>query len=419
VLIETTTKASDRIGTRAFLFLFCALLVSACLHLFFPDRQEHSRSVRLSRLLNYAYNGDSSEYALLVATFPSGFKQHPSRVLRPLYPAIGFVVYQPLRVLKPLLPMDFCRRAEDMMAKNGGERVWKEIDVRDVVLAWAALVIVNFGLYMASLVLILLSLRQLFAPQVALLLTAYPALHRNTIDFLLVPTADPFNLLLPAIFLYTVMVLWKANRPGYITALVMGLGMLGKGIAFVIGNWLYEHLLVRNWRNSWRSALLCVMLFIIPAVVYLAILSLFGVPAYNHETTVYRQFVWMVDYLREGRIAEIPLRWLAGLGTHLYGVAVDWTVPLAMCAFLVFRRDFKIFRLDRDLKRHLIVYVLCSAAFWVMGSILFRRLNVCYYPAVIVLLGALAARKLARPHIYLLFGLLAQVLIFALVNTLF
>ena len=73
------------------------------------------------------------------------------------------------------------------------------------------------------------------------------------------------------------------------------------------------------------------MLFMLPMLVYLAILHAAGIPAYNHETTVYRQFVWMIDYLREGKVGEIPWRWLAGLGTHLCGVAMDWAVPLAMC----------------------------------------------------------------------------------------
>ena len=84
---------------------------------------------------------------------------------------------------------------------------------------------------------------------------------------------------------------------------------------------------------------------------------------------------------------------------------------LALCS------DRQPFRLGRELKRHLVVYVLCSAAFWVVGSILFQRLNVYYYPAVIVALGALAMRKLAQPRAILLVGLLAQMIVLGLVNT--
>ncbi len=399
--------------------LFSALLVAAVLHLFFPDCQEPWKSVRLSRMLNYSYNGDCSEYVILVATFPGGFQQHKMRAIRPLYPALGFLVYEPLRALAPLLPADFCRRAGEVMAKNGGDQVWKGMDVRDVVLAWAALIIVDFGLCLASMVLIVQSLRRIFSPSAALLLAMYPALHRDTIDYLLVPSTEPFNLLLPAILLYTATVLWPAKRPGYLTALAIGLGMLGKGIAYVIANWLYEHLFIRSWRSGWRSALLCLALFMIPAVVWLAILHAAGVPAYNHEATVYRHFVWMLDYVREGKTADIPWKWLAVLKSHSWGVVEDWAVPLAMCALLMFRRDVKTVRLDRDLIRHLVVYVLCGVAFWVVGGIPHHRLSICEYPAIVVLLGAIATRKLARPQPFLALGLLAQVVIFALVNTLY
>ena len=112
-------------------------------------------------------------------------------------------------------------------------------------LAWAALIIVNFGLYMASLVLLVQSLRRVFSPDLALLLAMYPALHRDTVGFLFVPTAEPFNLLLPAIFLYTSWCFGR-NPPGYSTAFAVGLGMLGKGLAFIIVNWPYEYLIARD-----------------------------------------------------------------------------------------------------------------------------------------------------------------------------
>ncbi len=403
-------------GTRTFYVLFAALVVLACLGLFFPDRQQLPKSVPIAPYVNYSYNGDSSEYAILVATFPGGFKQHPMRVLRPLYPFLGSLVYQPLRVLKPFLPADFCGRIADVMARNGGEQTWSGMDVRDVVLAWAALIVVNFALYTAALLVIVHALQRIFPPGIAVLLALYPALHRDTLDYLLVPSAEPFNFLIPGIFLYTAMVVWPSKRAGYATALVQGLGMLGKGLAFVIGNWLYEHLFVRNWRNAWRPALLCLMIFAAPAAIYLVMLRVAGVTAYNHEVMVYRQFIWNADYLREGKIAEIPMRWLTGLGTHLCGVAMDWAVPLAMCALLTFRREIRVFAVDRALQRHLIVYTFCAAAFWVVGSVLYFRLDICYYPPIIVLLGALTARKLVRPHQFLLGGLLLQAVVFAVVN---
>ncbi len=54
--------------------------------------------------------------------------------------------------------------------------------------------------------------------------------------------------------------------------------------------------------------------------------------------------------------------------------------------------------------------------FFVLGPFLFLRLSICYYPAVVVLLGVLATRKLARPCTILLLGVFAQMLVFAVSN---
>ena len=68
--------------------------------------------------------------------------------------------------------------------------------------------------------------------------------------------------------------------------------------------------------NGWQSALLFATLFGIPMLAYLAVLYAAGLPPYNYEVTVCRQFVWMIDCLREGNIAKFPC-WLAGMGIQL------------------------------------------------------------------------------------------------------
>jgi hypothetical protein len=415
---ETSLPSARWVGGKVLLSLSAVLVVVGGLHLICPDRSENWKSVHLAGSLNYCYSVDSSEYVRLVVMFPAGFKPYPMRVLRPLYPALGFLVYQPLRALQPFLPGKICRQAADAMAAGGGDAAWKGVAVQDMVLAWAALILVNFALYLGALLLVFLSLRRLFTPHVALLLAMLPALHRDTLSFLLVPTTEPFNLLLPAIFLYTATLLWPKQRTGAIPALLLGVGMLGKGTVYTFANWLYEHLWIRDWHKQWRSALLCGSLFVAPGLAYLALLCAAHVPRYNREVVRYRQFVWMIDYCREGRVYEIPWRWLSGLGEHVSWAMVDWAVPLVICAFLALRKDVRRFALDYDLKRHLAVYVVCSAAFWVLGSVPCHRLDVCYYPAVVVLFGALAMRKLARPSACLWLGLLAQATVVAVTNAL-
>ena len=90
--------------------------------------------------------------------------------------------------------------------------------------------------------------------------------------------------------------------------------------------------------------------------------------------------------------------------------------PLVICAILALRKDVTPFVLGHDLKKHLFVYVACAAAFFVLGPILFLRLSICYFPAIVVLLGVLATRKLIRPCAVLLLGVVAQILIYAVGN---
>ena len=251
---SATEAAAGRIGLKEVGLLGCTLLVCGCLHLLFPDRIENWKSARLGSLLSYPYNTDSGEYAFLVVTFPHGLKEHEARALRPLYPGLAFLVYQPLRLLERWIPEKICRQAAVLTAEGGGASVWKGVDLRDMVTAWAALIVVNVVLYMTSLLLILSSLRRVFPPSLALLLTMVPATQRNAIDFLLVPATDVFNVLLPAIFLYTATALWSKKRGGLATALALGVGVLGKGVLYPFCNWLYEHLAVRDWRRGWRTA---------------------------------------------------------------------------------------------------------------------------------------------------------------------
>ncbi len=413
-----TGAVAGRIGIKEVGLLGCTLLVCGCLHLLFPDRIENWKSARLGSLLSYPYNTDSGEYAFLVVTFPHGLKEHEARALRPLYPGLAFLVYQPLRLLERWIPEKICRQAAVLTAEGGGASVWKGVDLRDMVTAWAALIVVNVVLYMTSLLLILSSLRRVFPPSLALLLTMVPATQRNAIDFLLVPATDVFNVLLPAIFLYTATALWSKKRGGLATALALGVGVLGKGVLYPFCNWLYEHLAVRDWRRGWRTALLCTSLFALPTLLYLGLAWLTGMTNWSHDVNVARDrdFIWMIDDLRKGMFAAIPWRWLSSLGTHLRQFVVGWPVPLVLCAVLALRKDVAPFVLGRDLKRHLVFYVVAAAAFFVLGPFLYPRLSICYYPAVVVLLGVLAARKLARPGVVLLLAVVAQMVVFAVVN---
>ena len=103
-------RPENRLGTQAWLLLLAVLFLAASLHLLFPDRRENWKPARLTSFLVYYYNADSSEYAFLTATFPNGFARHNTRIDRPLYSTLGFFIYEPLRLMKPLVP-EAVRRA--------------------------------------------------------------------------------------------------------------------------------------------------------------------------------------------------------------------------------------------------------------------------------------------------------------------
>jgi hypothetical protein len=378
-------------------------------HLLCPDRSENSRQVRLCRFLNYSFNPDSGEYALLVVKFPGGFKEYPGRTARPGYPALGFLVYQPLRLLKPLIPD---KLVQSVRSVEGDASVWKGVDMRDVILAWVAMVVVNLLVYWLSLLLVLKSFAQIFAPAVALVLTFYLAVHRDTIAFLLIPNAECFNLLLPAIFLYTVTLVWPRKSSGNATALALGLGVLGKGILFPFGNWLYEHLMIRPWRSTWRTALICCLLFGLPMVCYWTLVRAAGLRFVNQDVDQYRYFVWMADYIHADRFLDIPGHWLHNLLVQFKNVATYWTVALGLCLVLLPWKGRTDFTIGKTLRAHLLVYAACGVAFMVAGGMWQARMSIFYYPTILVLLGALATRRLARPLPWLILGVAVSLAVY-------
>ena len=334
--------AAGSIGIKEVALLCCTLLVCGCLHLFFPDRIENWKSARLGSLLSYPYNTDSGEYAFLVVTFPHGLKQHEAPFSGRFTPGLAFLVYQPLRLLERWIPEKICRQAAVLTAEGGGTSVWKKVDLRNMVTAWAALIVVNVVLYMTSLLLILSSLRRVFPPSLALLLTMVTATQRNAIDFLLVPATDVFNVLLPAIFLYTAIrpVVEETRRTGHGAD-------LGGGRAWKRGLVPLLQLALRtSRRRDWHAAggrrLLCTSLFALPTLLYLGLAWLTGLTNWSHNVNVARDrdFIWMIDDLRKGMFAEIPLRWLSSLGTHLRQFVVGWPVPLVLCAVLALQKTW-------------------------------------------------------------------------------
>jgi hypothetical protein len=387
---------------RAATTLAAALLAVAVLSFFLPSRNEHKQQFRLAGSLNYVYNGDSGGYALLVVKFPHIYTKRGTQVNRPLYTILGAAIYQPLRLLKPLIPKDVAERAQTLAKESALAEVWHGVDMRDLIMAWIALVIVNCAVAFASLWLFYLALSALFDRSAALALALYPLAQRGGIDAILSPHTSVFNLFIPAFFLYVAASVWPRRRSGVAAAAVLGVAMLGKVIVYPFCNWPYEYLIVRPWRSGWKLAVLSGIAFATPTIIFRLFTRWMGMPSGWDEVDRNRFGVWIWDYLHEGQSAGLLLHWLHNTQRHLLQAAESWAIPLLVCVCLACcRTKNPLFTVPRHLKHHLIVYTLCGFGFWTWSGLIYQRLNVCYSPALVVLLGSLAVRKLQRPSLWL------------------
>lgn len=375
--------------------ILVAVVAVGSLHLVRPNRETHGYSAPLIGPLRYHFNFDSAAFARIVVRFPRGLvevEQGRTRLSRPLYPALAWVVYQPLRLLKPAIPEGAARRVADKMADANHPEIWRDIDPRDVILAWAALVLVNISIYVGAVWLTYRALARLFDPRAALALAWVPLVHFNTIDFVLVPHSEPFNVLLPAVFLYAATAAWERGRAGLAPLAALGIAVLGKGIFYPFVNWAYEIVLARPHPKRWRLLAASAALFLLPLSAYLAILRLMGVEPFIYEMEQPRLVVWMGDVFRDRGAPAVLTRLGWGVGLHLYHVALTYAAPLLVSgvAFLVGPRRPPI---SKALWRHLAVFAIAGTLFWAVVGIHAPRLAVCQFPLVVVLLGAAASER--------------------------
>lgn len=377
--------------TRWTLGLVAAWLLAAGLHLVRPDRETHLYEAPMAAGLSYAFNADSPAFARIVVRFPEGLwdcEQGRVRILRPLYPALGRLVYLPLLPLSGLIPDRWAARVSSLMNRANHPEIWAGMDARSVLLAWAALVIVNLGLaFLASLLTMGALARFLPTPE-AFWLTPLMILHFNAVDFILVPHSEIFNLLVPALVLDALTRGSGSPQPARATAFLLGVAMLGKALAFPIVSWLPGGTARR------KAGLLG--LFLLPGALYMILLAATGLPLYNHEVSHYRQGIWMLDWWREGREAEIPLRWARGLAEHAWNLARGFAIPLAATGLLLL---FRMRRLSPSLwlARPLLLYATCCGAFWILLGYDQPRLSILHYPWVLAAAGILARTRLERP----------------------
>ena len=372
--------------------------------------------VPLAGPIVYVFNSDSPVFARIVVTFPAGLSDSPqgrTRLMRPLYSAAGWVVLQPLRVFRGLVPPALSRRVAAKMGEANNADLWSAVDPREIVLAWGALVIVSVIMLWGSLLLVREALLAIFPETMATLLAVSLAFHFKIIQYVYVPHTGPFDLLIPAIALYCAARVWPRQRTGWLGACALGIAFLGKAVAYPACNWLYEHLARRPWRSGLKRTILLALVVCAPTGLYAALLLMLGIEPVSHEVSEYRQGVWMLDYLRAGRGGDILVRWADGLVLHAGHTLFGFAAPLAVVACVsTFRNVRPACPLPPGLLAHLVVLALAGSVFWILLGYIQLRLTTSHYPAVIVALGYVCARKCNRPLAWVGASIMGQVALF-------
>ncbi len=371
---------------RAWFGLLAILLFSGALHLAAPNRSAHLHAAAVGPV-TYAFNADSAAFARIVVRFPEGFTETEAgreRILRPLYPALGRLAYTALRPLADRIPDAWLAGAGSLVTQATHRDWWAGIDLREIAAAWAGLVAVNLLLLWGGALLAHAAFSTLWPGAQAFWMTALLLVHFDVVDFVLVPHTEPFNLLVPALALWCIV----RRIPETRVAGVLGFLMLGKGIAFPLVNFL---------RPGPKKTTAALCWFALPGIAYLLFLACAGLPAYNHETSGYRQFVWMLDEALAGNWGGIPARWAVGTLEETVNVAKGLWIPLAGAAWLLARPCRAIPALPEGLARQAGLYATACLAFWVLAGYHAPRLSILYFPPVWILLGTGLARGTSAP----------------------
>ncbi len=440
---------------REALALLACLTLFSTLHFLRPNRATHQHAAHLVGPIVYAYNADSADYVWLALRFPQGLATERGKIrrMRPLYPFLGWAAYQPLRLLEPLVPARAEALLQAQLAESGSGAIWAGIRPRQIIMAWLGEVGVNFLLVWLALGLLFAGLRVVFARRVAFLLALLPGLHFNTIDFLLVPHTEAFNLLVPALLVWTIArwqtgewerqraegagqigaleqvsapgreeegrppggarladALTSTGNSGRAGAFALGVFLLGKALLYPIANWMYEAARTRR-PGAWRDLAVSLLLFAAPTLLYGALIKATGLAAYNHEITHYRQFIWMLDELKAGHGGDIPHHLAFGLVTTLRQALLGFLAPYIVMGALILRRNRSNFALPALYGRHIGVYTLAGLAFWTLSGFYMTRLTLTLFPLPLFALGTLAIRKTDRPAVWLTAALILEALL--------
>lgn len=400
---------------KILLLLLCCILLLSPLSLINSPWTNHP-SVKIAGPIEYHMNPDSPTWARLVMDFPNYFTTDngKTRIQRPLYVVFSRVFYNGLFYFRNWVPDHTVQRITSLKKRATHPGHWVSVNSRNFVVAWASCILTNWLIFWLAISFVYFGLCPYFSKIVAFGLALIPFLHNDALHFYLMPHSEPFNLLIPALFVLMAGQIWPKKRTSYLLTSLMGVFMLGKGLMFPIGSWFYEYLWERPWQKNLRVLFLLILLFFLPLVGYRGFLKMFQLPVYNHEIVEYRQVIWMKDYFIQGRYFEIFLRWIQGLITHLGYTFWSFSAPVLGIAGLLLHPGSRPFHFNHPLLRHTFIYSALCAVFWMFVGLQTPGNAVTQFPLVLGVLGLLLKNRTQVPGRWLI-AILAGQIVFHLI----
>ena len=223
----------------------------------------------------WQYNADAGMEIISAAYFPEAFRTYPQRINRPLYPALawsfGAIVGTALSPWVALSPLQ----------RAGVGYIILKLLVHGV----AAIALVDL-------------LRRRMSTEAVSLAVALVFLHPHTIAHIATFHTTELQLLVP------VLVIWMAVRGRnnvFLWSLVIGMLMMGKQNFAV-----YAALLAWGvWQRRYRDVAISLLGFLVPLVLYVLFLRVWGLSYRNNEIQGMDQGVWVVSLLLRSPIQFI------------------------------------------------------------------------------------------------------------------
>ena len=279
---------------------------------------------------------------------------------------------------------------------------WQGEDTRPFI----ALVVLNVLVLVAAVVLLTRLLLDLGAPvAVTAALAAALALNGVTAEWTLTPHQQMFAVLVPVV---TVLVARRAlvDPPGWRAALWWGLAV--GAAANVYGSWLITVpvVMIALWMRLGRAVVRVGAAFLAgtaaPVLAWVLLCQLVAGSYFNHEASVYRQFVWALDAARAGPgdLARRSASYLLLTLREILATSELWLVALALAVGVVaaLARGI-VLRPETAQERATLVAVGLTAAvtvafLWGIGFYT-PRLSLTLLPLLLIITGWVYARLAA------------------------